>query len=210
MMKNLNKFIAALSILLGIFLLSACSANDAGMSEDTLKIADYTPDFYQEWTRSNKIDFASMTVTKTVTTERTAWYKIGQRVAVYSFDIYLRAYINMDEMKPGDINVDTERKVISIKLPPVKSEIAGRSEDLREEYENIGIFRSHPDSRERSALKERANADFIKEFKGNPVYRRELESTALKKAHAYFRALGEAAGYKVEFVNSLPINSLKD
>ena len=209
-MKNICKFITAISILLVACLHGACSGTDAGMSEDTLKVAEYTPDFYQEWTRSRKIDLASMTVTKTVATERTAWYKIGQRVAVYSFDIYLRAYIDMEEMAPEDIKVDTVGKVVSIKLPPLKSEIAGRSEELREEYENIGIFRSHPDSRERAALKEQANSDFIKEFNGNPIYRRQLESMALKKAQGYFKALGEAAGYEVVFVGTLPINSYKD
>ncbi|MDE6271897.1 MAG: DUF4230 domain-containing protein [Muribaculaceae bacterium] len=200
--------------ILGATLLIAgsCSGNNSKDEiADSLTMAkEYTPDFYQEWHRASKLEFASMTVTKTVTTERTAWYKVGERIAVYSFDIYLRAFVDMDKLQPSDISVDDTDRVIRIKLPPVQSEIAGRASELKEEYENIGIFRSRPDSRERATLKEKANEDFRKEFSNNPVYRRELESTALRKAHAYFEALGEAAGYRVEFVDdALPVKKIE-
>lgn len=207
-MKNRLIF-RILSFLFGIFcILSGCSSASRG-SEDSAAVVDYARDFYQKWTRTGKIDFASMTVTKTIASERSAWYKIGQRKAVYSFDIYLRGYIDMDEMKPSDIKLDEAQKIISVNLPRVRSEIIGRSEELRVEYENIGIFRSKPDSRERAELKEKANADFLKEFKTNPAYRSQLESMAQANARAYFKMLGEAAGYKVEFTNTLPLNKIK-
>lgn len=207
--------IKLMAILMTIALLPAaasCSGNDDKdrMSDSISMMKDYAPDFYQEWHRAARIEFASMTVTKTITTERSAWYKIGDRIAVYSFDIYLKAYIDMDKLGPSDISVDKDNKVITVKLPPVQSEIAGRSAELKEVYENIGLFRSRPDSRERADLKEKANEDFKKEFSANPVYRRELESTAQRKAHAYFEALGEAAGYRVEFVNNpLSVNKIE-
>ncbi|MDE5843446.1 MAG: DUF4230 domain-containing protein, partial [Muribaculaceae bacterium] len=187
----------------GLLIVSAegCGSAGSGMSEsDSLAEIDartYTPDFFEEWHLVGKMDFATMTVSKTVTTERTEWYKIGDRIGVYSFDVYLRGYMDLDEMKPSDISVDDSRKTIYVKLPAVKTEISGRSSDLRKEYEDIGIFRSRPDSRERSALKEKGFADFEREFKQNPAYRKQLETVARSKARSYFRSLGEAAGYKV-------------
>ena len=86
--------------------------------------------------------------------------------------------------------------------------MAGRSAELRKEYENIGIFRSRPDSRERAELKEIADADFAKEMKGNPEYVRQLRETAGRKARAWFTALGESRGYRVEF--SEPLSIYKD
>lgn len=209
---SIHKYVAALLLAWSVLLGGSCSGDDSkeNVADSPAMAKEFTPDFYQEWHRTAKIEFATMTVTKTVTTERSAWYKIGDRIAVYSFDVYLRAFIDMDKLQPSDISVDQKNKVITVNLPPVQSEIAGRSEELKEVYENIGLFRSRPDSRERASLKEKAGEDFRKEFSTNPVFRRELESTALRKAHAYFEALGEAAGYRVEFVNnSIPLNKIE-
>ena len=185
--------------------LSGCSTHPENRTDSTsISSKSYSPDFYEEWRVVGKMDFATMTVTKTVTTERTAWYKIGDRIAVYSFDIYLRSYIDMEDLQPSDIMTDTESKTIYIKLPQVKSEITGRSTELREEYADIGFFRSRPDSKERAALKEKAYSDFEREFKSNPSFRTQLETAALRKARSYFQSLGESAGYKVVFSNSLP------
>lgn len=166
-------------------------------------------DFYQEARRVGKMEFGSLKLTKTVTTDRTAWYKVGSRVAAYSYDIWLRAYVDLDNLREEDIIVDDERGVITVTLPPVEVEVAGRSPELRKEYEHIGIFRSRPDARERAELKEIANADFEKELKENPEYVRRLRETSSRKARAWFRALGESRGYTVEFNEPLVIQQGK-
>lgn len=194
---------------MAIAVTSGCSPDDNNR-DNTAAAGDslrYAPDFYQEWRRAGKIDFASMIVTKTVTTDRTEWYKIGRRVAVYSYDIYLKAGIDLDRLKPEDIEIDEATRTIRMRLPEIEVNIAGRSPDLRLEYEHIDLFRSHPDSRERARLKEIANKDFLREMKNNPVYVNQLRSTASEKARAYFTNLGEAAGYKVEFTDRINIRN---
>lgn len=162
-------------------------------------------DFYQEARRSGKMEFATLKLTKTVTTERTAWYKVGSRVAAYSYDIWLRAYVDFDELDEEDITVDETTRTVTIQLPPVEVDVAGRSAELRKEYEHIGVFRSKPDSRERAKLKEIANADFEKELQSDPEYVRRLRETAARKSRAWFEALGEARGYRVEFTEPMSI-----
>ncbi|MBD5176833.1 MAG: DUF4230 domain-containing protein [Bacteroidales bacterium] len=213
-MKFLSQSITALSgfclLIISIFATAACSSRNSDSQDSVPPTNDsvaFHPDFYQEWKRVGKMDFGSMTVTKTVTTDRTEWYKIGRRVAVYSFDIYLKAGIDLDQLRPEDVVIDETSKTIRLRLPEMDVRIAGRSSDLRLEYEHIDLFRSRPDSRERAVLKEMANEDFQREMKQNPAYIRQLRATADEKARAYFTALGEAAGYKVEFTRPLYIST---
>ncbi|MDE6638372.1 MAG: DUF4230 domain-containing protein, partial [Muribaculaceae bacterium] len=79
--------IRVFSILLAIPFLFACSKKQE---------PDHTQ-LYEEIRHVNKMEFASMAVTKTVKTERSDWYKVGKRIAVYSFDTYLKAYIDLYE-----------------------------------------------------------------------------------------------------------------
>ena len=199
-----------IEILLVALLFSAGCRRDEAEREAPQEVARVSAagDFYQEAKRAGKLEFGSLKLTKTVTTERTAWYKVGSRVAAYSYDIWLRAYVDLDELEEEDVKVDEEKGIVTLTLPPVEVEVAGRSAELRKEYENIGIFRSRPDSRERAELKEIADADFAKEMKGNPEYVRQLRETAGRKARAWFTALGESRGYRVEF--SEPLSIYKD
>lgn len=172
--------------LIGILVLMAgCSKKPA---------PDHTM-LYEEIRHVDRMEFASMAVTKTVKTERTDWYKVGKRIAVYSFDTYLKAYINLYEFEPEDMEFDEENKTVKVTLPPVKIEIAGRDMEMKKEYENVGMFRTEIDSKERAAMKEKASADLRKELEGNPEYKRKLDETARRKARLYFETLFKNAGY---------------
>lgn len=172
-------------LLLAIPFLLACSRKPT---------PDYTA-IYEEIRHVNKMEFASMAVTKTVKTERTDWYKVGKRIAVYSFDTYLKAYIDLYEFEMENMVFDEENKTVKVTLPPVKIEIAGRDMDMKKEYENVGMFRSEIDSKERAKMKEKASADLRKELEGEPEYKRRLEETAHRKARSYFETLFKNAGY---------------
>lgn len=147
-----------------------------------------------------------MTVTKTITTERSAWYKVGKRLGVYSYDVYLKAYVDLSELREEDIDIDNERRTISLRMPEVRVKVSGRSPELREEYTHISPLRSRPDSKERAELKEKANSDFNRELKNNPAFVRELKSAGEKKAREFVRALGESRGYDVVFSDDLPVS----
>ncbi len=150
---------------------------------------------YEEIRHVNKMEFASMAVTKTVKTERTDWYKVGKRIAVYSFDTYLKAYIDLYQFEPENMEFDEENKTVKVTLPPVNIEVAGRDMEMKKEYENVGMFRTEIDSKERAKMKEKASADLKKELEGNPEYKRKLEETARRKARSYFETLFKNAGY---------------
>ena len=180
----MTKFKAYFFLLIGI-LLFACSKKQA---------PDHTQ-LYEEIRHVNKMEFASMAVTKTVKTERSDWYKVGKRIAVYSFDTYLKAYIDLYQFEMENMEFDEENKTVKVTLPPIEVEIAGRDMELKKEYENVGMFRTEIDSKERAKMKEMASADLRKELEGNPEYKRRLEDSARRKARSYFETLFKNAGY---------------
>ncbi|MDE6480750.1 MAG: DUF4230 domain-containing protein [Muribaculaceae bacterium] len=180
----MTKFTAFSFLLIGFFLF-ACSKKQA---------PDHTQ-LYEEIRHVNKMEFASMAVTKTVKTERSDWYKVGKRIAVYSFDTYIKAYIDLFQFEMENMEFDEENKTVKVTLPPIEVEIAGRDMELKKEYENVGMFRTEIDSKERAKMKEKASADLRKELEGDPEYKRRLEDTARRKARSYFETLFKNAGY---------------
>ncbi len=150
---------------------------------------------YEEIRYADKMEFASLAVTKTMKTERTDWYKVGKRIAVYSYDTHLKAYIDLSQFEPDDLVFDEEDKTVRVNLPPIKVEIAGRDMTLRKEYENIGFFRSEIDAKERAEMKEMANSSLKKELDTNPEFKQKLVETARRKARIYFEALLKDSGY---------------
>ena len=175
----------AFYILLAIPILFACSKSSA---------PDHTQ-LYEEIRHVNRMEFASLAVTKTVKTERTDWYKVGKRIAVYSYDTYLKAFIDMNLLAPEDLEFDEENKIVRVTLPPVQIEIAGRDIDMRKEYENVGMFRTEITPQERAKMKEKANEELKKELQGNPEYKQRLNRSARQKARSYFETLFQNAGY---------------
>ncbi len=153
-------------------------------------------DFYEDVRSVDKLVFAGMSITKTAKYENSEWYKVGKRIAVYSYDTYMRAYIDMSLLTPDDIRVDEEKKSVQITLPAVQTELVGRDMTLRKEYENIGLFRSNMDSRERAEIKEKANESLVSEVKENPKFKRQLTEAAERKARGYFEALFARQGYR--------------
>lgn len=66
---------------------------------------------------------------------------------------------------------------------------------MRKEYENIGLFRSELDSKERAEMKEKANESFVREVQENPQFKKQLTEAAQRKARKYFEAMCASAGY---------------
>lgn len=175
-------------------LVVSCGNDRSGENSGDDKIPA-SVELYQELKSVDKMVFASMSITKSVKMESDAWYKIGKRIAVYSYDSYMRAYIDMSALQESDMVFDDKNHTVSITLPPVVTEVTGRDMTMRKEYENIGIFRSELDSKERAEMKEKANESFVKEVKDNPQFKQRLTQEAQRKARKYFEALCESAGY---------------
>lgn len=153
----------------------------------------YQANVLNEIKSRSQMVFASMAVTKTaIADDSKIW---GKKIGLYSYDTYLRAYIDLDQLREEDIVWDDEAKSVHVTLPPIRVELAGRDMTLREDYTNIGLLRSSFDSRDRAKAKELANRDFRREFETDSSFRRILEERARQKAVAYFQSFFSNNGY---------------
>lgn len=188
-MNRIMRFAGVLAII-AVTMMTSCSKEERKNDEIPASMK-----LYQELRSVDRMTFASMSITKSVKMEWDAWYKVGKRIAVYSYDSHMQAYIDMSELQESDLVFDDKKHTVSITLPRVKTEVSGRDMTMRKEYENIGIFRSDLSSKERAEMKERANRSFVKEVEQNPQFRQRLTDEAQRKARKYFETLCDSAGY---------------
>ena len=123
--------------------------------------------------------------------------KPGTRKAAYSYDTYLRAYIDLSSLTPDDIKIDDDNRTITLTLPPVVSEYSGRDLEIREDHYRVTGLRSQIDAAERARLKEQMNTALKEDIRRNPTFRLRLEDEGRKKARAYFTSLLGKDGYSV-------------
>lgn len=169
-----------------MLLLLAAACGDSGVEKRDREL-------YQDLKSSDKMIFSTLSVTKTPRFDDSGFF--GKRIGVFSYDTYLRAYIDMSLLRESDIVFDDKARTVAITLPPVQVEFSGRDMNMRQEYQNVTGFRSNFDSKERAEMKEKANADLKKEVASNPVFHRVLKESAMRKARIYFNALFDANGY---------------
>lgn len=150
---------------------------------------------YKEIKSVDKMVFASMAISKTAVMKDPHIFLLGDRVAVYSYNTYLQAYINLADLKPDDLVFDDKNHTVTLTLPPVRTELVGRDMQMRKIYENISPLRSQITSEERAQIKEKANRSLISEVVNNPEFRRQVTEAAQSKARAYFEYLLEQDGY---------------
>lgn len=122
--------------------------------------------------------------------------KIGTRIGVYSYQTYVTAYIDLTEISPSDIVVDTVASTVSVTLPPVRVEWAGRDMELTEEHYRVSGLRSNIDARERAELKSRMAARLKKEVAADKSVETSLKESAQVKATAYFTELFHNWGFE--------------
>lgn len=168
--------------MLAAIALSACSKPDSNA-------------LYQELKSTDKLVFASMAISKTATMESPEIILLGKRVAVYSYNTYMQAYIDLSQLQPSDIVYNDDNHTVQISLPAVQTELAGRDMQMHRVYENVGLLRPDLDSKERAQIKEKANASLQREVATNPAFRNHLIDAAQRKARQYFESLVEPTGY---------------
>ncbi|MDE7409507.1 MAG: DUF4230 domain-containing protein [Muribaculaceae bacterium] len=123
--------------------------------------------------------------------------KVGDRKAAYSYDTYLRAYLDLSGLTPEDIKVDDATKTITLNLPSVQTEFAGRDLEIREDHYRVSGLRAHIDPKERAEIKEKMNTVLKKEVEEKSEFRSRLEAEGRMKADTYFKALLGTDGYNV-------------
>lgn len=152
---------------------------------------------YQELKSVDKMVLANMALTKTSIFNHEDNFKIGKRISAYSYDNYLRAYIDLSELKEDDLRIDKSSNTITVTLPSVQTEIVGRDMEVKKVYDNVGFFRSNISAKERNEIIEKTNKDFLKELNENPMFINKLKETARNKAKIYFKQLLESEGFNV-------------
>ncbi|MDE7467632.1 MAG: DUF4230 domain-containing protein [Muribaculaceae bacterium] len=169
--------------------------------------------YYSEVKSVNKLVLAQMTISKMATIDDIDLskaegmkqmaagmldaMKLGKRRAAYSYDTYLRAYVNLSELTPDDVQVDDATRTITLTLPPVHTEFAGRDMEIREDHYRVSGLRSEIDAQERAEIKEMMNKSLIDEVENKAQFRETLTAEARIKAENYFKAMLGNDGYNV-------------
>ena len=171
-------------------------------------------DIYNEIKSVNRLNLAGMTISKMATIDDITLdeakgvketadallnaIKIGDRIAVYSYDTYLRAYIDLSELTPSDVAVDESTRSVTLLLPAIKTEFAGRDLPIRENHYRVTGLRSAINAKERAAIKERMNESLKAEVRRNPQFQNHVKSEARRKAVAYFESMLGNFGYSAD------------
>lgn len=196
-------------LLLAAFAFCACSS----------KKEDETPkeepvDYCSLIRSSNKLVFAEMTINKMASVEDLKfdeakgsrqqidavlnWFKIGTRKGAYSYNTYLRAYMDMNELNPEDVEIDTVARVMHIRLPEIHTEFVGRDVELREDHYRVTGLRTQIKPEERARVKEAMNESLKKEVEERSGFKERLVASAKGKAVAYFTAFAQENGYEAQ------------
>ena len=125
-------------------------------------------------------------------------FKLGTRKGAYSYNTYLRAYIDLGELERGDVEIDTVARTMKIRLPEVRTEFIGRDVGIKEEHYRVTGLRSSIRPEERAKVKEAMNESLRKEVEERAGFKEALRRSAIVKAKAYFSAFASENGYIAE------------
>lgn len=192
-----------------VLFVASCNKQDVAQEVQ----AQAPRDYYSEVKSLNKLVLAQMTISKMATIDdidltkasgmkQTALgmldaMKIGNRKAAYSYNTYLRAYIDLSQLMPEAVKVDESTKTITLTLPEIQTEFAGRDVTMREEHYRVSGMRSKISEKERAEIKEKMNTALKQEVEERSEFRTKLTAEAKGKCESYFKALLGNEGYIV-------------
>lgn len=170
-------------------------------------------DYLSEVRSVNKLILARMTISKMATIDdidiekarglkQTTMglidaVKLGDRIAAYSYSTYLQAYIDLSSLTASDIDVNDATKTITLTLPHIRTEFAGRDVEIREEHYRVTGLRSEINAEERAQIKEDMNTALKQEVEQRSVFSERLLTDARAKCDAFFKSLLGRDGYSV-------------
>lgn len=176
---------------------------------------DRRSEIYTEVKSVNKMQLSRMTISKLATVDDLKLedadnlkqtlaaigdaVKLGSRVAAYSYDTDMTAYIDMSSLSPDDVVIDERSRTITLNMPPIRTEFSGRDLGINEVHYRVTGLRSEINPRERAAIKERMNTALKQEVEDKPFFRERLVSSAKAKACTFFSSMlgGGDEGYSV-------------
>jgi hypothetical protein len=137
----------------------------------------------------NELATVEYTVSKIVkATDDQTWYKFGDRKILMSCRAAVRAGIDLNKLQSTDIEVSG--KSISLQLPPAELlSVNIRPEDIRTEFEEVGIFRSDFSAAERNQLMARGEEQIRRQSASTDILR-SAETQASILLGNFLRTLG--------------------
>ncbi|MDE7413231.1 MAG: DUF4230 domain-containing protein [Muribaculaceae bacterium] len=216
MKKSTHRIRSGLIFFLPLLILSLMGGGCEKRSGDEARAEDVAPvpDYYSLIRSADKLILSEMTINKMATVEDLGLnqakgskqtmdailnlFKIGTRKGAYSYNTYLRAYIDLSELTPGDVEVDTAARLIRVSLPEIRTEFAGRDVEVREDHYRVTGLRTNIGADERARVKEAMNEALRKEVEERAGFRDRLTASAREKALAYFTAFAAENGYTAE------------
>lgn len=180
----------AIALMSPLAMLSSCHKEETGPDAGTV--------LYTQLSSVDKLMLSSMTINKIGEYDDKSDWKIGKRIAVYSYNTYMDAFIDLSKLTADDVSVDTRTKVVSLVLPPVQTEIRGRDVTMNEEHYRVTGLRSRIGSKERATLKEEMNTRLKAEIQKNPQFSNALRRSGEEKAREFFRSMLAAKGYTAD------------
>lgn len=161
----------------------------------------------------SRLDLAEMTLTKTgsisdlsldkaegmlqTATALLNSLKLGTRKGVYSYDTYLRASVDLGDVRPDDIKLDNAGHTAHVVLPGIKVDYSGRDPGIREIHSRVTGLRSRITPAERAALKEVMNEALRHGVSSNPEYEETLRHEAEANGRRFIESLFQSYGYTV-------------
>lgn len=129
------------------------------------------------------------TVTKMIkASDDATWYKIGDRKILMSCKATLKAGIDFRAIGPDQVTI--EGRAITIELPKAKLlSVNIRPEDIKVEYEEVGILRSEFSAAEKNALMVQGEQQ-IRSLSAETGILQDAESNASVFVTNFFRQLG--------------------
>lgn len=115
--------------------------------------------------------------------------KIGDRKGAYSYDTYMRAYVDLSDFDANNVCISDDGKQIEITLPEIQTEFAGRDLTIRELHYRVTGLRSKIGADERAKVKEMMNQSLIDEVQNNQTFTNELIASARQNAQTYFQCM---------------------
>ncbi len=179
-----------LLLIFSVLLLSGCS--------------DKTTAVYTQIKDVKKLVVSEMTIGKIgkLPGDWTDVFKIGDRVAIYSYNTYMRAYIDLSELTPEDITITKDH--CTLVLPPVRTEFTGRDWSMTEEHYRVTGLRFQVNPAERQQLKDIMFEHLRDEVESDGQFRAKLIREGQEKARSYFGILLSTWGYTSDITFKKP------
>jgi hypothetical protein len=137
----------------------------------------------------NELATVEYTVSKIVkASDDQTWYKVGDRKILMSCRATVKDGIDLNRLSPSAIRVDGKKVSIDLPAAQILSVIV-RPEEIRTEYEEVGLFRSDFTAAERNSLMAQGEAQIRRQVAETGILR-DAESQAGIALGNLFRSMG--------------------